>query len=1335
MPDWQDSVLAATASVLVDGRPAGSAVLVDGRHLLTARHLVAQWRGTEWTQPAASVDLTFPTVDGGDARDVAVQVPSSGTADFVILDLGEQPPSWLPSPPSLWAGARLPDAVSVLGFPHGEREPVGVWRELRVSGPTARGSIQLRWAEDAGTLPGQSGGPVVHTGSGALVGLLVEGSEAGRFDRFLPVTLIERHWAGMRRPWLFAGLDAQAHVRRRALGQRGRLRGGDLFKGRSSALDAIRTWLDAEQSPGRPLVITGQPGAGKSAVLARSALAAEKARPGSGLVFHARGATDAEFVDAVARLTGVAVEGGRESLLESLASTPPEQSLTIMVDALDEAASSEERRGMARTLSELASLPSFRVVVATRPMAAGDRFAAGGLLQRLGVTSATAAALVDLDAERYDDPAALHDFAAALLCQDGAPMPGPVGCAWALYRADSALRRRLAGMVAERADRNFLVAALTAAPLATAEHIVDPAAVDFDSASLPGTVNEALERYLDSLPDQQRYQTRGLLTALAYARGAGITDKLWLRFAKALGYPAEQADLDRLRDTAAVDYLLQTSPAPREPVVRLFHQALVDQLVVGRTGDEPSIFAALVKHVRKSGGWASLGASYARRHAAEHAAAAGTLNDLLGDLQYVGHAVLDHLVAVIASLDPNSRRPAATVVLQAASRATGLSTDSRLGLFALTTAHLGLPMLRSRVGHRPVVALEPVWAHSLGSPHQQLTGHTAEVYAVALGSIGGRDVILSASDDATVRLWDEHGTPVGDPVTGHTGSVRTVAAARLGGREVIVSGGFDTTVRVWDAHGTPVGYPLTGHTGWVNAVMVSGLAGTHVIVSASDDATIRLWDQDGNPVRDPMTGHTGSVRAVASGRLGARDVIVSTGDDASVRLWDQRGNPIGDPLTGHTGSVRAVAVARLGERDVIVSAGEDATVRLWDEHGAPIGEPLTGHTGSVRAVAVARRGGRDVVVSSGNDATVRLWDEHGNSLGDPLTGHAGWVRGVAVGHLGERAVIASAGSDAEVRIWEEHSTSIGNPLNGHTGMVRAVAVGRLGGQDVIVSAGNDATVRLWDNRGNPIGDPLTGHTDWVRAVSTGRLGERDVIVSAAFDGTLRIWDEHGTQIGDPLVAGHTGWVRAVAVGRLGERDVIVSAADHQTVRVWDQHGTPVGDRLIGHIGSVRAVAVGRLGDRDVIVSAGDDMTVRVWDQRGTFVGDPLTGHTGWVNAVAVGRLGGRDVIVSAGGEGTVRVWDEHGTPIGDPLTGHTNLINGVGVGRLGGRDVIVSAGDDKTVRVWDQHCTPVGEPFPLLERGMAVALHPAGLVVASGSALVFLAPTWTPAAANHDRPR
>ncbi|MEV4388741.1 hypothetical protein AB0J68_24005, partial [Micromonospora sp. NPDC049580] len=109
---------------------------------------------------------------------------------------------------------------------------------------------------------------------------------------------------------------------------------------------------------------------------------------------------------------------------------------TILVDALDEADGPVERTGIAEDLVELSALPSMRVVVATRSVSVADAGGPDALLSSLLVTSSASPAVVNLDDDRYFHPADLRQFALALLCQDGAPHPGPAEAAWMGYRAD-----------------------------------------------------------------------------------------------------------------------------------------------------------------------------------------------------------------------------------------------------------------------------------------------------------------------------------------------------------------------------------------------------------------------------------------------------------------------------------------------------------------------------------------------------------------------------------------------------------------------------------------------------------------------------------------------------------------------------------------------------------------------------------------------------------------------------------------------------------------------------------------------------------------------------------
>ena len=1244
MDNRDTEVAAATAAVLVDGRRVGSAVLVDDRLALTAGHAVRGDGPLELVFPRASGELRLP------AERAAAATPLDAALLRVVDGPGQEQ---LPAAVRLSPGRRTPERVKVFGYPRDEKVLRGVWRDFDVSGPAADGTVQLDWTGDVGTHPGHSGGPVVDAGTGALVGVLVQGSQAGRFDRFVPLAALTPYLPDLPVPWLMAGADARSHFERRSLGQRAQTRGGDLFRGRRAALAAVREWLTGA-GHGRPLVVTGQPGAGKSAVVARSAMDLEAARIGPGLAFHARDAVHADLLAALAELFGFAFD-----------ELPDDAAATVVVDALDEAASANDRRQMTETLTELASLPDVRVAVSTRPLAAGDRFARGGLLPALGATSADSAALVDLDTDRYFEADGLRQFAAAVLTQHEARRPRPYGAAWSAYRADPALCDRLATMVAARAGRNYLVAAMAAMPLSTSEAPVDFAA-GFGPDDIPGGVGEALARFLDDAETA----VRGVLTALAYARGNGVDDRTWLAFAAALGYPTTVADLDRLRTSAAADYLLQTVPDDDGPVTRLFHQALAEELLSHR--HQPSDERKLLDVLRPGDGWSG-GGRYAQTYAADHAAAAKQLFALLEDAHFLVHADLDRLSSLLPLEPEATREPIAVVLRQAADRARALPPARRARLLALTAAHLGLPDLSRRLaaaGDEPFV---PVWAHSLGRPHQELIGHGTTVHSVATGRIGQRDVIVSAG--YRLCVWDASTGRLIREAEPQIRAVRAVAMLHAGTLDLIITAG-DGGVHLWDAEsGSAVAGPLAADAGGAAAVAVGLVGGREVLATGHDDGSIRLWAPDGRPVGEPIVAHGGKVTAVAIGELGERDVIVSGGDDKAIRVWTADGVPVMEATNAY--SVFGVALGPGGDRTVVTSV--DVEVRRWDAAtGEPIGEPRPGHVFIIPDMAAGRVGGRDVIATAGWDRTVRLWDAAtGDAIGEPLTGHTDKVTCVAIGRAGGRDIIVSGGWDAALRVWDADADQLGDPLPGHIGNVTSLASGRIGDRDVLVTAGFDGGIRICDAESGRL-IAAQPQAEAYTAVIVSADG-RDTVVGVG-PYALHVWT-NPLEDGRPVELGPADLSKGLAAGRLGGRGVVITSGRHG-LTIWDV-GTGERVREFDLEGGAGPLAFAAIGDRDIIVCGARDDTIEVWDAAtGRPLYGPLVGHEIAVTAVTVGLLGGRHVIVAGSLIGTIRLWDAlTGAPIGAAITTHDESVEAIAIGRLRGREVIVSGCSDHTVRV------------------------------------------------------
>ncbi|KAL3468788.1 hypothetical protein BJX99DRAFT_265822 [Aspergillus californicus] len=329
---------------------------------------------------------------------------------------------------------------------------------------------------------------------------------------------------------------------------------------------------------------------------------------------------------------------------------------------------------------------------------------------------------------------------------------------------------------------------------------------------------------------------------------------------------------------------------------------------------------------------------------------------------------------------------------------------------------------------------------------QVLDEHTSPVRAVTFSPDG--QIIVSASDDRTVRLWDPATGVECRTLQGHTDSVRAVAFSPDG--RMVASASRDCAVRLWDPATGIKRYTLRGHTDSVRAVAFS--PDGRMVASASRDCAVLLWDLATGVKRCTLQGHTSSVNAVAFSPDG--QTVASASDDCTVRLWDPAMGVERCILQGHTDWVNAVAISPDGQ--TAASASRDHTVRLWNLATRAERRTLQGHMSSVRAVAFSPDG--QMVASASRDCTVRLWDPAIGVECRTLRGHTNWVNAVAFSPDGQ--IIASASDDRTVRLWDSATGVECRTLRGHMSWVNAVAFSPDG--QTVASVSKDCTMRLWD---------------------------------------------------------------------------------------------------------------------------------------------------------------------------------------------------------------------------------------------------------------------------------
>jgi len=150
--------------------------------------------------------------------------------------------------------------------------------------------------------------------------------------------------------------------------------------------------------------------------------------------------------------------------------------------------------------------------------------------------------------------------------------------------------------------------------------------------------------------------------------------------------------------------------------------------------------------------------------------------------------------------------------------------------------------------------------------------HKGPVMDILLYSTG----FVTCSGDSTLCTVDN-----GYAVTkmfGHTEEVNCIKKVQ----DLIVSCSDDATIKMWRYGGTDPLHTLEGHKKEVYAIDTHG----SMIASGSFDADVKIWDGDVGKETRTLTGHKKAIYSVAFSRDGA--LLASGGLDSSVCLWDTR---------------------------------------------------------------------------------------------------------------------------------------------------------------------------------------------------------------------------------------------------------------------------------------------------------------------------------------------------------------------------------------------------------------------------------------------------------------
>jgi len=220
------------------------------------------------------------------------------------------------------------------------------------------------------------------------------------------------------------------------------------------------------------------------------------------------------------------------------------------------------------------------------------------------------------------------------------------------------------------------------------------------------------------------------------------------------------------------------------------------------------------------------------------------------------------------------------------------------------------------------------WDYETGMRIKRLKGHSSFVNSCCPAR-RGPELIVSGSDDGTVKLWDRRKKGALQTLQ-NTYQVTSVCFNDTS--DQIFSGGIDNIIKVWDLRKNDVLYKMRGHTDTVTGFRLSP-DGSFLLSNAMDN-TVRIWDiRPYAPTERCVKVFTGVQHNFEKNLLKCcwspdGRFIAAGSADRFVYVWDTVTRRILYKLPGHNGSVNDVDFHPL--EPILLSCGSDKKIYLGE---------------------------------------------------------------------------------------------------------------------------------------------------------------------------------------------------------------------------------------------------------------------------------------------------------------------------------------------------------------------------------------------------------------------
>ncbi|MFF3787625.1 hypothetical protein [Streptomyces sp. NPDC001933] len=1060
---------------------------------------------------------------------------------------------------------------------------------------------------------------------------------------------------------------------------------GCLFTGRTRELALIRSWLASDDPL---LLVTGSPGAGKSALLGVTVFLSHyqlaelstvlvgripaqyrpERRYPTLVAVHARHrGVDEVIASMVVQLTpedaepAAASSGQALDELKRIALNLPEPVMLIL-DAVDEALESDRIVGdllpdLLRTLRS-DGRPAFRALVGMRPPQTDEH----GFRERIGARRM----VLNLDISSSIEELAndLTTYIADILYST----PG---------YSDQVLRESVAhsvaGAIAHSRDRStFLVAALFADFLRTGIPLSPAEAV----ARLPQSLPDLLELHLQATLDSDPWM-RHLMVGLAQARGQGMPLELVAAAATAVARATGQefpplAPGEAREKLAIIRFYLRTNiDTDGRQLYRFFHEAITEHF--REVGTELDGFADALFHELLStvpGWWTAQGprwdlaAPYLMRHLMEHAVAVpggAAVDQLFLDPEYLVRADHNSVWGAVHRAKAPTARRAGAAYQKAFGRGglfgqDGLLETRRARLQQSLVTYRATGLARHLQDEQAVLCTR--W--STGMSEESLLHVISKdklgttVSALALGVVNRRPLAVLGGTDGSLQAWDITPGRTG-PVLRYSSALRTdkdaitqMVIVGLEERMVVALVTDQNALRLHDLATGAIVADVHLDGAMVSALAVVGTGEETVLVVGRVNGDINriglLGESFGKTLDTVDAGDTAicSLLGVESedGSLAIHYICAKPQDDKPRVLRKLDGQPV--CLTS-VGGLQAVRIQRTGASAPLFSLVAYTPGMYAVRVNGETVQVVTGPEDRGLTLGDVRRVDRYwLALTAHRDGNMRVWDLDVC----PRSGHGQnrWCPATILGTIrlgGSELTLSAELASGEIKAWALSSGAECHELTDLGELSHATTV-TAGDASYVVAVTTENELDTWNIREDVLESTVHLPTQ-PTALAAMPHGDSVWAFVGNTDGDIHVWDTRKESFSHVL-AGVEGSVTELVAGDIDGESLLISVHNERKVCLWSLADSTLRQTItLDRIGAI-TMQGGRLFAAE---QSSDDDQVGIWDlATASLVGSvPVAGP----RVMAVSQVNGRPVLLAAVSETEVQAWDaESGDPLGSP---------------------------------------------------------------------------------------